>query len=149
IAQLLGNNILDDYKKYLYRRAINAQHSLNLSGGNNSASYLFSAGFDKNLATLICDDYTRFSLRSLNHLRPVKNLEITMGLNFTSTSADNNSLGEEIRLSGGKELYPYAKLAGINGEPLALPKDYRMEFLDTAGQGKILDWHYRPLDELH
>src|SRR5690606_4685562 len=33
-----------------------------------------------------------------------------------------------------------------HGNALPIPRDYRMGFVDTAGSGALLDWHFRPLD---
>jgi hypothetical protein len=34
------------------------------------------------------------------------------------------------------------------GNPLSLPNTFRQSYTDTAGNGKLLDWNYRLLDEL-
>lgn len=148
IGELATKNVLDDYRKYLYRPALNSQYAMNLSGGSGNINYLFSVGYDKNLSTLYGDDYNRFSVRSVNQLRPLKQLELSVSVLFTQTNSENNSLGTEPILSGGKQLYPYASLADAGGNALSVPKDYQLGFLDTAGQGNLLDWKYRPLDEI-
>ncbi len=45
-------------------------------------------------------------------------------------------------------LYPYAQFADVNGNYLPVPYQYRQAFLDTAGAGQLLDWQYRPLEEI-
>lgn len=68
---------------------------------------------------------------------------------YNHSFGQNNSIGESIRPNGGKSfLYPYARLVDAIGEPLAVEKDYRSSFTDTVGGGNLLDWKYRPLDEI-
>src|SRR3546814_3615226 len=45
-------------------------------------------------------------------------------------------------------VYPYARLADANGNPLALTRDYRTGFIDQAEGMGLLDWRYRPLEDL-
>jgi hypothetical protein len=44
-------------------------------------------------------------------------------------------------------LWPYAKFADANGNPVSLTKDYRSTYIDTAGGGHLLDWKYYPLED--
>jgi TonB-linked SusC/RagA family outer membrane protein len=148
ISALSANDIRKDYSKYLYRKGINAQYAISLSGGNEFANYFFSIGYDKNLAGLRGNDMDRITLRSHNNFRPVKNIEITLSSQIEQGRANNNSPGSPILAASGKLLYPYARLADENGNHLAVGKEYRTTFTDTVGNGKLLDWKYRPLDEL-
>src|SRR5690606_20275143 len=43
---------------------------------------------------------------------------------------------------------PYDLLRDENGNPLPVVADLRLGYADTAGGGQLLDWHYRPLDEI-
>ncbi|MES1160869.1 MAG: SusC/RagA family TonB-linked outer membrane protein, partial [Bacteroidota bacterium] len=40
------------------------------------------------------------------------------------------------------------RLADDKGNALAVPNSLRQSYIDTAGGGQLLDWNYRPLDEL-
>ncbi|HTI58989.1 SusC/RagA family TonB-linked outer membrane protein [Mucilaginibacter sp.] len=144
-------DVRNDFEKYFYRNAVTQQHSLNLSGGTGNFNYDFSAGYDKSLQSLVGNQNDRITVRSENNLKPVKNLEIELGAQFTQANTQQNSPGglNAIYPGGGKSgLYPYARLATPNGQPQAIPKDYRQSFTDTTGQGKLLDWSYRPLQEI-
>lgn len=146
---LMNNDVRKDYEKYLYQRGLNWQNSISLSGGSNIMNYLFAVGYDKNISNLVGNEQDRVTIRSQNNLRPVKNLEVQFGTVITMAGAQNNSLGAAIFADGGKgNLYPYARLADENGKALATEKLYRMAFRDTAGNGKLLPWTYKPLDEL-
>jgi len=54
-----------------------------------------------------------------------------------------------MRPTGKNAIYPYARLADDQGNPLPTPKDYRMAYTDTAGAGKLLNWEYYPLNEIN
>lgn len=148
-------DIRRDFAKYIYRQSVNQQHSLNLSGGSEQLKYSFSTGYDQNPSILTGNQNDRISIRSDNTFVPVKNLEFNLGINYTKVSAQNNSLGNMgdphySYLPGGpKSLYPYARFADDNGLPLVIPRDYRTAYTDTAGGGKLMDWKYRPLEELN
>nr|WP_121273449.1 SusC/RagA family TonB-linked outer membrane protein [Pedobacter schmidteae] len=149
-------DVRNDFNKYIYRTAVNQQYGLNLSGGSEKAKYSFSGGFDRNPASLIGNESQRITLNSNTTLSPVKNLELNIDITYTNSSSKNNSPGA---IDGGsydlngfamnRKLYPYAQLADANGSALVLAHDYRTGYIDTAGNGKLLDWKYRPLDELN
>src|SRR5690606_25495439 len=45
-------------------------------------------------------------------------------------------------------LYPYAQLADENGTPLQIAKDYRLGFVEGAETKGLLNWQYRPIEEI-
>lgn len=147
IDALRANDIRRDYSNYLYRNAINQQYALSLKGGAGKANYLISAGFDKNLENLRRNSFDRISLRSQLGIKPTDRIELQAGLAYTiNSSADNNS--GEIRLGANRGIYPYARLVDENGLPAIIEQDYRKGYVDTAGGGRLLDWYYRPLEEV-
>ncbi len=44
-------------------------------------------------------------------------------------------------------LYPYARLVDAQGKPIAVPRDFDLDFAN-ATPSQLLDWHYRPLEEV-
>lgn len=150
IDALRGNDVRNDFEKYVYRNAFNQQHSISLNGGSNNVNYLFNVGYDKNLDNLVGNGYDRITVKSETEFRPLKNLRIQTGIQYTESLTTQDSQGGygAIQPGGGRSgLYPYAQLADQNGNPLAIPKNYRKSFTDTAGHGNLLDWNYRPLAE--
>jgi TonB-linked SusC/RagA family outer membrane protein len=132
-----------DLGRYFYQHSLNSQYSLNVSGGGSQDQYYLSAGYDQNSANLERNEYDRVTLTARNSYRIVPSkLELTTGFAFTASSAYlNNAAGSGV-------MYPYAQLADAHGN--ALPVNYvlRQPYADTAGGGQLLDWHYRPLQEL-
>ncbi len=150
INQLRNNDVRDDLYKYFYRKSVLQQHSLNVSGNTPNINYYMSAGFDRNLNELVGNSLNRVTLRSRNTFKVTRNLQIDAGLNYVenNTNAGGNGGIYSINSGGGKGLAPYADLVDDDGSALVLVKDYRHGFADTVGSGKILDWKYRPLDEI-
>jgi TonB-dependent starch-binding outer membrane protein SusC len=141
-----------DFQKYIYRKGVNQQYFLNLTGGSEKARFAVSGGFDRNILSLVGDQFNRYTLRSYNTFLPVRRVELTIGLGYTLTKDQKNSLGplnsNEYNTNPSRHLYPYAKLADANGNALPLAHDWRLGYVDTAGSGNLLDWKFRPLDEL-
>ena len=132
-----------DLNKYFYRPGMNSQYALSFSGGNEREQYYLSAGYDRNLTNLTRNDYDRITLLGNNsYLLIPRKLELITSLVFAgSTTYLNNPNGNIVN-------YPYLQVADARGNALAVPNGLRLPYVDTAGGGQLLDWHYRPLDEL-
>lgn len=152
INALRGLDVRNDFEKYIYRRPLNQQYSFSMDGGGQRAKYQFSAGYDHNLENMLANAYDRLTLRSANTFRLLKHLELSTDLAYTlsHTSAGNTTspfgYGQVVP-SGKSTLYPYAQLADARGNLLPVPKDYRLGYTDTAGQGRLLNWNYNPVAE--
>lgn len=149
INTLRGYDLRSQLQRYIYRTAVNRQYALNLSGAAERIRYLFSAGFDQNTAEQFGNNNNRITLRTDNTFDLTKNWSFTAGSILTHTNICNNSPGDFnffTAATGG--LSPYAQLADANGLPLAVDPVYRSVFTDTAGMGRLLNWKYRPLEEL-
>lgn len=132
-----------DLDKWVYRNAILQQHHVNFSGGSDIMSYGFSAGYNRSLNNIQNskpDD--QFTLSSNASIRALKNLEVTTGITYTQSTARSATFS----LPGIMD--PYTQLADEKGNPLAVPYNRRSAYLDTVGTGNLLDWKYRPLEEM-
>lgn len=145
LAVLRNRDVRNDFSRYFYRTAVNRQVSLQLSTGTEKLRYTFSAGYDHNTDQLEGNQYHRYTLRNETHYQPNAKLLFKAGIIITGTETVNNNPGGygNIFTGGGKNrLYPYAALDTV------LAKDYRSTFTDTAGRGRLLDWKYRPVEEI-
>lgn len=133
-----------DLKKYFYRPSINSQYALSVSGGSDQDVYYLSAGYDRNISNLKRNEYDRMTLTGNNsyQLIPSK-LELTTGVAFTSSATYLENPGGDAGVN-----YPYAQLADAQGRSLPVALHYRLPYVDTVGGGKLLDWHYSPIQEL-
>ncbi|HVB04214.1 MAG TPA: SusC/RagA family TonB-linked outer membrane protein [Chitinophagaceae bacterium] len=150
INALKNIDVRRDFEKYFYRRSLDQQYSVNLSGGSARQQYYLSAGYDNDQLNLVGNGYARKTIQATDNYELLKNrLSIRSGFYYTeSLTTDNNPGYGGIDFSPGVPLYPYAQLAGAAGNPLPVVHDYNTPFVQSApGQG-LLDWSYSPLEEL-
>lgn len=133
----------NDLKKYLYRNSANQQYAINLNGGSRNATYFLGLGYDNNVNNLVYNGNKRYSVNAYNTYTPVKNLDFSSGFIYTQTEWNNNNPGPSVATN-----YPYTRLVDALGNPVAIESGIRKSFTDTAGGGKLLDWHYYPLREI-
>jgi len=135
------NDVRSDLDKYVYRRPVNQQYQLGVTGGGAADRYYISAGWDNNLQNLVSGSYNRVTLNANNTYSLLNNrLEWTTGLLFTQSNTKQNS-------NGFVPGTPYEMLKDAAGNNLPVVKDLRRSYIDTAGGGKLLDWHYVPLND--
>lgn len=136
-------DIRDEMDKYLYRQSIRQQHHVSLTGGTSSLAYQLSAGFNRSLNNIQgSKPDNQFTLKSTTSFKPVKNLEVSVGLDLVW------GVVKSYNYSFPKTPSPYARLADENGKALPIDWQFRQGYKDTAGAGILLDWNYRPLDEI-
>ncbi|MET0393300.1 MAG: SusC/RagA family TonB-linked outer membrane protein, partial [Chitinophagaceae bacterium] len=145
-AQIDGYRSQDlraELDRYVYRPAVLQQHHVQMAGGTNNFNYSFSAGYNRRLDQVQhSKPANSVNINFAGGMRPTKNLEITTNIIF-SQEDDRSS---EFTFDGTK--YPYLQLADNEGNALAVPNDFSVAYVDTAGGGELLDWKYRPLDEM-
>lgn len=133
-------DVRGDYNKYMYRPAINKQYALSASGGSEKISYRFSGGYDQNISNL-ASNYQRFSFRAENRYKITNKVTATAVFSYTNTFDQS---GRSAYSSTTEVLY----LGLVDPEGNEIPRyRYRQPYLDTAGQGKLLDWKYYPLSD--
>lgn len=146
INQLSAGDVRNEYLKYLYGQGVKQQYSISLFGGGNNISNAFSMGYDGDISNTIGNTNNRYTLRNETNFKAGKNIDIQFGVNY---SLQKNSLNAIANIDpSGRVMYPYAKLADSDGNTLTVDRDYRDSYTDTAGRGLLLDWKYRPLDEV-
>jgi len=129
--------------KYFYRQSVNQQYQTSISGGGVSQKYFISAGYDKNLNSFVNNAYDRVTLNASNTYYLLDN-KLELFSNIVFTNATTNS-GPVI----GITQYPYDQIADANGNPLPIANSLRLSYAGTAGNGQLLNWLYKPLDELN
>jgi len=143
LAVLASQDVRRDMLNYARRAPVNQQYQLSVTGGGKANRYYLSAGYDRNLAEDITASYRRFTLNANHDIAFWDGrLEFTNQLFIAETG--NEQKGEPYTTAR----YPYQLIADQEGRALSVAKDLRQVYIDTAGQGRLLDWNYRPLDEL-
>lgn len=136
----------DDFNKYMYRPGLKQQYFFNASGGSQKFSWTSGVGLDHNRENL-GETYQRINLRFHNTYTPIKKLVIATSLYYTQTRQANGRYGYgEVNMKNGN-FVPYMQMADANGNALWVGKDYSQSFIETVGNGQLLDWKYYPLDD--
>ncbi|MEN5379207.1 SusC/RagA family TonB-linked outer membrane protein [Sphingobacterium kitahiroshimense] len=141
----------DDFMKHIYRHSINQQYSVRLNTGGEKVNTSIGLGYDKNVEELVTSSYNRINLQSNTQIKPLKELLITLGITYTESNKNRSfiPIGYN-RLARGVSNAPYMQLADMNGNPAEVYMGgLRPSFQDTLAGGRLLDWSYRPLKELH
>ncbi|HUX84881.1 MAG TPA: SusC/RagA family TonB-linked outer membrane protein, partial [Chitinophagaceae bacterium] len=150
IAALGNVDVRNDFEKYFYRRSLNQQYSVNLSGGSANQGFYLSAGYDNNQSNLVGNGYSRKTLDLEDtYSLPGHRLRIQAGLSYAeSLTLDNNPGYQGIYYYQGIPIYPYAKFADPAGNPLPVVHDYDFPYVEAAPSNGLLNWEYAPLEEL-
>lgn len=146
IFSFQNTDIRDDYTKYFYRKGYQKQQFLSLSGGNNYVKYYNSFSYDDAKSVRVGDKNKRIVINSRNTIDISKALSLDLQLSWNRL-LNYNSYGSEFYFNAGHK-FPYSSLLGENGESLDIPKDYNQSFLNSLENLPLLDWKYRPYDEL-
>ena len=146
INAMKAHDVRSDFEKYIYSPEVLQQYSLSFKGGTNKLNWRIAGGYNDN-TTNVSGKLSRESLSWNSNFRPVKNLEISAGIYFTASDSKSGKPAYGQVTSANEHLYPYASFADNNGNPLPVIKDYRENYIDTAGGGHLLNWQYYPLQD--
>jgi len=147
IQQLKKIDNRSQYEKYFYKKGLTQQYSLNLHGGSNNLAWLISGNYQK-VSTNLEAKNDKINLRFENTYKPVSNLKLTVGVYYTSSSNTSGRIPyESVSEINGKTHIPYMNLVGEGGTPIAVPHNFRLGYIDTAGGGALMDWNYYPASD--
>lgn len=145
INALRNMDVRNDFNRYVYQKAVNQQYNMAVRTGTEKTAFSFSAGFDKNLSDLSAG-LDRKTLGIQTTLHPLKELTVTGSLNYNEFSTSSGKTGYDDYPNTANS-QPYIQFADANGNALPVYRTYRKTYLDTAGQGRLLDWRNFPLNE--
>lgn len=148
---LRRHDVRHDAARYLYQPQWKQQYAINFRGGGEQHTYALSAGYDRIPEALVGHSAQRLTLQAnLTHqfLNDRLTLRSTLWLTqHDNASNDNQGLRGVSMVAGDfNSIIPYTRLADDEGQPLAITRDFRRRYVD--GSEGLLDWRYRPLDEL-
>jgi hypothetical protein len=141
ISDLKDNDVRTDQAKYAFRHTVNKQIAVSIRGGNARQHGYLSIGYDNNSGPEKTSTSERLTINGNTYYTNRKNLEITGGIAVSM-------IRQRSDFTPYAPKYPYLQFVDENGNALPVPVDYKMAFADSAGNGKLLDWHYRPIDEM-
>ncbi len=147
---LRNTEVRDKALRYLYRPSQYRQHALNVRGGGETMRYAFGLGYDRNRSTVVGNGSDRLNINMQNTYKPLEGLELSGSVWYTSQGAETNGLTLDDLSSGATNfgLSPYIRLRDEMGNSLPVVKDYRMPYKESMAAEGLLDWQFRPLDEI-
>ncbi len=145
LGALSNVDIRNQFNKYFYQQAVTQQYNMNIRGGSGNIAYLISGSYDKNIGQLD-DRLGRMNIHLENTYKPTKNLSVLAGIMYTNLTTESGKPGYG-SINVGVRPIPYLSFADASGNPVAVAKDYRSGYTDTAGAGKLLNWKYYPLTD--
>ncbi|MFC0774070.1 SusC/RagA family TonB-linked outer membrane protein [Terrimonas alba] len=146
INALKAQNGRRQYEKHFYETGLIRQHALNLRGGSDNLAWIIAGSYDRSMDNLH-SSYEKINARFSNSYRPVKNLQLDLGVYYTSAKSASGkySYSTVSRVNG--RYVPYLQYTSADGTALPVAQQYRSTYTDTAGAGLLLDWNYYPLDD--
>ena len=135
----------EQYSKYIYSKPVTQQYAVNINGGSDKNSYFLSFGYDFNKYETKAD-YSKINIHAGNSFKLHKKLLLTTGIYYTD-SKSRTGIPAYGSLNTALRNAPYLSLIDNDGSALAVYSAYRSSFLDTLGEGKLLDWKYYPLED--
>lgn len=127
----------------LFQDAINQQHSLSLSGGNDFHRYYASLGFYDEKSTVIGDRFSRYNITAKNEFKVSPKLEI--GLSIFGTQTDQRSFLSDSGSYTSPAFYsrtanPYLKPFDKNGNYIY---DYDINYVERfTGEDVRIPYNY-------
>lgn len=140
INQYRLQDVRTDQLKFLERTIFANQLALDMSGSGPKNSYRLSTGYDRSLAGQRGKDNSRYTTSLSNTYFLTPRLEMSLGINFAKSLSDNN-------VPDFTPFYPYGRLMDDGGNYLTFNR-LRSPFILEAQDDGLLDWQYRPLEEL-
>ncbi|RYF26397.1 MAG: SusC/RagA family TonB-linked outer membrane protein [Flavobacteriales bacterium] len=142
LERLKQLDVRNELLRYAYRPSVYQQYQTSISGGTANQTYYLSGGYDRNLENSVTNNFDRVSINARNSYTLVKDrLTLNGALAFASSNAKSKS-------DPYAPYSPYDELMDANGTALPTVKNLRLSYIDTAGRGNLLDWHYRPIDDM-
>ncbi|WP_166334409.1 SusC/RagA family TonB-linked outer membrane protein [Sphingobacterium chungjuense] len=146
INRLRGIDARNDFNRYMYKHGTNQQYYLGARGGSETFSWSSAAGWDRTIDNL-GESYDRVNLRFENTYRPMPSLSLRTGAYYTQSSTHSGRLGyDNVSMHAGN-IVPYMELADQQGNARPVFYNLNNTYINSVGQGQLLDWNYYPLDD--
>lgn len=156
LAQLSSHDVRDDISKYFLRKPFSQQYNINLNGGNAKTNYYTSVGYDRDLGDAVGSKADRYTISLSSASKVTKFLELSTSAWFSQHSSQSKLVEYTSLLPYNGQTFntvaPYTMLADKFGRPLHIPhpaSGLRQPYVDTISTSGLMDWHYRPIDELN
>lgn len=143
------NDILSDATKYLYQPQSGNMIGVNIAGGGDKHTYSVNIGRWRENQELRGNSNGRMTMDSKVNFSPYKWLDAGVGIAYANIKTANNGIGIERLNVNNIGISPYMDLI-YDGRHSVVPRlGLRPYFIEQAVESGLLDWGYRPLDELN
>lgn len=147
-ALLRNTDTRQQVMEYLYRNSGFRQLALNVAGGAGQHDYNITAGYHGGTSAIKGNDNRRVNLGVRNRFTPYEGIELGFGIAYVGQHANSNGIGIDDLSVLHVGVSPYLRLADHEGNALPVPKDIRFGYAASASGAGLLDWKYKPLEEV-
>lgn len=133
---------LPQFGEIFQQTGITQQYALSLTGGSSYMGWLLSGNHNRVVNTDLSVS-SRSNARFENSLKILKNLDLNLGAFYTNSTSKTGAPDYSAASMQASRYTPYQTFVSQDGSPVGIPR-YRREFLDTIGNGRLLDWLYYP-----
>ncbi|RBQ12076.1 SusC/RagA family TonB-linked outer membrane protein [Pedobacter miscanthi] len=139
-----STDLKQEWLKEFYSHGLLQQYSVSIRSGTAKNSQSVTAAIDRGYDQSFAGS-RRYNLRYAQEtlINPRLTLSTSISLSFSSGSSGRPAYGSV--LVGSRQ--GYSLLRDAAGNPLPWAREFRANYTDTAGTGKLLDWNYYPTEE--
>lgn len=119
IAELRGNNAVQDIEKYLIRPKQSHQHNITLTGGSDKNLFNGALRYAGEYGNVIHNDNSRLTVDINNNWKPVEwlSLRVLANINYTKNNSTSESWQTFTDFQSSSRISPYTSLYDDNGNP--------------------------------
>ncbi|APU97857.1 hypothetical protein BV902_17235 [Sphingobacterium sp. B29] len=150
LSDEIGNEMIDTYRlkdsriqrlKYFYQIPVEQQYNLAISRPFKDGSFYISGGLNRLDQAM---KYSKNERKTLLMKYDQRFLNDRLNFSFQTNLTDTRAQSAQ----NSPSMYPYEELISADGTLVAVTGGMRNSYIDTVGNGNLLDWHYNPLTDL-
>lgn len=148
--KLRNQDVTKHVEKALYRPETSASHILSMEGGTDIQHFYMSTNMTTGNGYLKGNDSQRLGLNMNYTIDLSKNLTFGTLVNVIYSKNRSNGIAiEELNPTTGRRLSPYTFLYDNERGPEWIDTEYSYRFIDQWNKDDMLDWGFRPLNEIN
>lgn len=142
-----NSDIRRDALSYVYRPAVQRQYNLVLRGGERQYRYNLTGGYQKEDTRIVGQQNASYNFSLQNGVQWKHGLELDGTVRYSGQKSVSNAI--ELSALGNENIYlPLQDSDGHSLPILRYRQSLRLAYQEKAQDNGLLDWMYRPLDEL-
>lgn len=147
IRQYENADFLKQYSDAFYQRGYTRQYHLGVRGGSERQSWSFSANLNDGVSTTD-NPSKRLNLHLSNRMKVADWMILGVDAQMNNRMGNSGVTPSitDLQRFGSRGSVPYVLLFDEEGKEVPFHK-YNELYLDTVGQGRLLDWNYYPVSD--